>query len=85
MLLVEMMPTCVEERRHRDSATLVRGVDTYRNYDEEYRPVEEFGEGELAAWHELARRRGRNVFHNSQLPLSEAYGGERRSPATIAR
>jgi len=85
MLLVEMMPTCVEERRHRDSATLVRGVDTYRNYDEEYRPVEEFGSGELAAWHELARRRGRNVFHNSQLPLSEAYGGERRSPATIAR
>jgi non-heme Fe2+,alpha-ketoglutarate-dependent halogenase len=77
MLLVEMMPTCVEERTHRDSATLVRGVDTYRNYDEEYRPVEEFGPGELAAWHALAQKRAKNVFHNSKLPVSEAYGGAR--------
>lgn len=84
MLLVEMMPTCVEQRRHRDSATLVRGVDNYRNYDDEHRPVEEFGPAELAAWQELARKRGSNVFHNSQLPLSEAYGGKRHGAGTMS-
>jgi ectoine hydroxylase-related dioxygenase (phytanoyl-CoA dioxygenase family) len=75
MLLVEMMPAAVEERRHRDSATLVRGVDRFHNYDEEFRPTEEFGPAEQAAWHALAQKRARNVFHNSALPVSEAYGG----------
>ena len=84
MLLVEMMPTCVEERTHRDSATLVRGVDTYRNYDDERRPVEEFGPEELAAWHALAQKRAKNVFHNSKLPVSEAYGGARAAATTAS-
>ncbi len=84
MLLVEMMPTCVEERTHRDSATLVRGVDKYRNYDDERRPVEEFGPEELAAWHALAQKRAKNVFHNSKLPVSEAYGGARAGAPAAA-
>jgi hypothetical protein len=79
MLLVEMMPTCVDERLHRDSATLVRGVDAYKNFDEERRPVEEFGPGELAAWHALAQRRARNIFQGSSLPVSEAFGGKAAS------
>jgi non-haem Fe2+, alpha-ketoglutarate-dependent halogenase len=81
MLLVEMMPTCVEQRLHRDSATLVRGVDKYRNYDDERRPVEEFGPEELAAWHALAQKRAKNVFQSSSLPVSEAYGAAPASPA----
>ena len=75
LLLVEMMPACVEQRAHRDSAMLVRGVDNYRNYDDEPRPKTEFGAEELAAWQRVVEKRARNVFRGSKLPVSEAYGG----------
>jgi ectoine hydroxylase-related dioxygenase (phytanoyl-CoA dioxygenase family) len=77
LLLVEMMPTCVEQRMHRDSAMLVRGVDNYRNYDDEPRPRVEFGPEELAAWQRVVQKRARNVFVGSNLAISEAYGGKR--------
>jgi non-haem Fe2+, alpha-ketoglutarate-dependent halogenase len=76
MLLVEMMPTSVEERAHRDSAMLVRGVDRYGNYDAEPRPKVEFGADEVAAWEAVVRKRARNVFAGSKLAVSEAYGGK---------
>ena len=69
MLLVEMMPTCVEERTHRDSATLVRGVDKYRTYDDERRPTEEFGPEELAG---VARPRAE--AREERVPQQQAAG-----------
>ena len=76
LLLVEMMPACVEQRAHRDSAMLVRGVDNYRNYDHEPPARAEFGPDELAAWQNVVSKRAKNVFRGSSLPLSEAYGGK---------
>lgn len=76
MLLVEMMPTCVEQRLHRDSALLVRGVDTYHTYDPEPEPRVEFGPDEVAAWQSVVQKRAQNVFVGSGLPVSEAYGGQ---------
>jgi hypothetical protein len=76
MLLVEMMPTCVEERAFRDSAMLVRGVDRFRNYDSEPRPKVEFGPDEIGAWQSVVEKRARNVFVGSKLAVSEAYGGK---------
>lgn len=76
LLLVEMMPACVEQRAHRDSAMLVRGVDNYHNYDDEPRPKIEFGREELAAWQSVVQKRARNVFQGSNLQLTEAYGGK---------
>lgn len=78
VLLVEMMPTCVEQRAHRDSAMLVRGTDRYRNYDDEPRPRVELGPEERAAWQRVVEKRARNVFQGSALPVSEAYGGTTR-------
>jgi ectoine hydroxylase-related dioxygenase (phytanoyl-CoA dioxygenase family) len=75
VLLVEMMPACVEQRAHRDSAMPVRGTDNYRNYDHEAGARVEFGPDELAAWQRVVEKRARNVFRGSQLPVSEAYGG----------
>ncbi len=75
LLLVEMMPACVEQRAHRDSAMLVRGVDNYRNYDHEPPARTEFGPEELAAWQRVVDKRAKNVFRGSALPVSEAYGG----------
>jgi non-heme Fe2+,alpha-ketoglutarate-dependent halogenase len=76
LLLVEMMPACVEQRAHRDSAMLVRGVDSYRNYDHEPPARTELGPDELAAWQQVVSKRAKNVFRGSALPVSEAYGGK---------
>ena len=76
ILLVEMMPTHTEVRAHRDSAMLVRGVDTYGHVDIDPSPKIEFGEAELAAWRNTTKKTGKNVFANSPLKPTEVYGGE---------
>jgi ectoine hydroxylase-related dioxygenase (phytanoyl-CoA dioxygenase family) len=75
MLLVEMMPTHVEARAHRDTAMLVRGVDDYGNVDVDPSPKVEFGEAELTAWQNATRKTGKNIFEGSPLPPTEIYGG----------
>jgi hypothetical protein len=76
LLLVEMMPAHVEQRAHRDSAMLVRGIDSYRTYDHEEPARIELGPQELAAWQRVVEKRAKNVFRGSALPVSEAYGGK---------
>ena len=76
VLLVEMMPTRTEIRAHRDTAMLVRGVDTYSHVDIDPSPKVEFGETELAAWRNTTKKTGKNVFANSPLAPSEVYGGK---------
>ena len=81
ILLVEMMPTHTEVRAHRDSAMLVRGVDTYNNVDIDPSPKIEFGPEELAAWRNTTQKTGKNVFANSPLKPTGVYGGEGASPS----
>ena len=76
VLLVEMMPTHVEIRAHRDSGMLVRGVDTFRHVDCDPSPKEEFGPAELAAWRNASRKTGKNVFANSPLEPNGIYSKE---------
>lgn len=76
ILLVEMMPTHTEERAHRDTAMLVRGVDAYHNVDIDPSPKEEFGAAELETWRNTTRKTGRNVFADSPLKPTDVYGGE---------
>lgn len=76
ILLVEMIPTHTEVRAHRDSAMLVRGIDTYGHVDIDPSPKVEFGEAELAAWRNTTKKTGKNVFANSPLAPTEVYGGE---------
>jgi len=75
LLLVEMMPTHVHTRAHRDTAVLVRGTDEYNNVDIDPTPKVEFGEAELAAWQHATQKTGKNVFEGSPLPPTEVYGG----------
>ena len=75
VLLVEMMPTHVHERAHRDTGVLVRGVDKHNNVDIDPSPTVEFGEAELAAWQRATQTTGKNVFDGSPLPPTEVYGG----------
>lgn len=75
MLLVEMTPTHATSRRHRETAMLVRGTDSYNNFDPDPSPVAEFGAAEQATWLAATKKRGRNIFADSTLPVTEAYGG----------
>lgn len=77
VLLVEMMPTCVEVRANRDTGLLVRGVDKFGNVDHDPAPRVEFGPDELAAWRNATRKTGKNVFAGSPLAPTEVYGGTR--------
>jgi hypothetical protein len=80
MILVEMMPTHARSHRLRESAMLVRGTDTYDNHDLD-RPAEaDFGPEERAAWVAAMESRGKNIFTDSDLSVSEAYGGTRKLP-----
>ena len=76
ILLVEMMPTHVEARAHRDSAMLVRGVDNFGRVDFDPSPREEFGPNELVAWRNTSRKTGQNVFANSPLRPNGIYSEE---------
>lgn len=76
MLLVEMMPTHVHARAHRDTGVLVRGVDEYHNVDIDPSPKVEFGTAELEAWKNATRKTGKNVFDGSPLAKTEVYGGD---------
>ena len=75
VLLVEMMPTHVHQRAHRDTGMLVRGVDEYHHVDYDPSPEIEFGEKELAAWRRTTAKTGKNVFDGSPLKPTEVYGG----------
>jgi len=80
MLLVEMMPAHAYHVNFRDSAMLVRGVDTHNNFDTDPRPDAEFSPTAQANWKRAIDRRAKIIFAGSRLAPSEAYGGTR--PAT---
>jgi hypothetical protein len=80
LLLVEMHPTWATPPARRQSTMLVRGVDTYGNFDDEPRPDAEWSPQALANWAAVTERRAKLIFADSVIGPSEAYGGSR--PAT---
>ena len=79
LLLVEMVPTWAKGRM-RQTAMLVRGVDTHGHFDDEGRPDGEFSETALANWKAAVESRVKLIFEDSRIGPSVAYGGAR--PAT---
>jgi ectoine hydroxylase-related dioxygenase (phytanoyl-CoA dioxygenase family) len=79
LLLVEMLPTWAKAPRVRQSALLVRGSDTYGNFDDEPRPDGEWTATALANWSAVVDKRARLIFEDSKIGASEAYGGTRRA------
>src|SRR6266850_347472 len=80
LLLVEMLPTWAKPAKVRQPAMLMRGVDTYGNFDDEPRPDGEYTEPALANWSRVVGARAKLLFEDSRYGPSEAYGGTR--PAT---
>jgi non-heme Fe2+,alpha-ketoglutarate-dependent halogenase len=79
LLLVEMLPTWAKPPRIRQSALLVRGTDTYGNFDDEPRPDGEWTASAVANWSTVVDKRARLIFEDSKIGASEAYGGTRRA------
>ena len=77
LLLIEMVPTWAAMAKFRESAMLVRGTDTFNNFDDEPRPDAEFSETALANWKRVVDARAKRLFADSRLAPSEAYGGHR--------
>jgi non-haem Fe2+, alpha-ketoglutarate-dependent halogenase len=77
LLLVEMLPTWATPPKIRQSALLVRGVDTYGNFDDEPRPDGEWTETAVANWTAVTTKRAKLIFADSRIGASQAYGGER--------
>jgi non-heme Fe2+,alpha-ketoglutarate-dependent halogenase len=77
LLLIEMVPTWAAMDKFRESAMLVRGTDTFKNFDDEPRPDAEFSDTALANWKRVVDARAKRLFADSRLAPSEAYGGQR--------
>ncbi|MHB1219123.1 MAG: phytanoyl-CoA dioxygenase family protein [Alphaproteobacteria bacterium] len=79
MLLVEMMPASAYQAQGREAAMLVRGKDRYGNFELDQPPRTEFGQVEIESWQRSVSIRAKVIFSDSVLPVSEAYGGVKRT------
>ena len=79
LLLVEMLPTWAKPPRIRQSAMLMRGEDTYGNFDDEPRPDGEWSAQAVANWTAVTTKRASLIFADSKIGPSVAYGGSRQA------
>jgi ectoine hydroxylase-related dioxygenase (phytanoyl-CoA dioxygenase family) len=79
LLLVEMLPTWANAPKIRQSAMLMRGVDTHGNFDDEPRPDAEWSEQAVANWTAVTTKRASLIFKDSKIGPSIAYGGTRQA------
>jgi len=61
-LAIRYIPTDVKQLKVRDSATLVRGVDRYQNFDHEPRPSRDLSEAALAAHADAIARQVKALY-----------------------
>ena len=78
VLLVEMMPASATQLRDREAAMLVRGRDRFGHFETDRPAVEEFGAAEQESWRRSVSLRAKVIFADSELAVSEAYGGGAR-------
>ena len=79
LLLVEMLPTWAKPPRVPQPTMLLRGVDTYGNFEDEPRPDAEWSEQALASWSAITTKRANLIFADSKIGPSVAYGGTRQA------
>jgi hypothetical protein len=82
LLLVEMLPTWASAPKVRQSAMLMRGVDTYGTFDDEPRPDAEWSPTAVANWTKVVNARAKLIFADGKVAPSEAYGGTARGDIT---
>jgi non-heme Fe2+,alpha-ketoglutarate-dependent halogenase len=61
-LAIRYIPTYVKQTKVRDSAMLVRGADTFRNFDYEPRPRQDLDQAALAAHADSVERQVKALY-----------------------
>ena len=74
LFLLEMVPTAAYQHAPRESAILVRGKDTYSNFDLDPQPKTEMGAAELAAWQRAVEIQATVLFSGAQRPPRALHG-----------
>jgi non-haem Fe2+, alpha-ketoglutarate-dependent halogenase len=74
IFLLEMVPTHAYQDEPRESAILVRGTDTYCNFDPDPQPKTEMGTAELAAWQRAVEIQSSVLFRGAQRPARALHG-----------
>ena len=74
IFLLEMVPTHAYQHEPRESAILVRGTDTYGNFDPDPQPKTEMGTAELAAWRRAVEIQSSVLFRGAQRPARALHG-----------
>jgi non-heme Fe2+,alpha-ketoglutarate-dependent halogenase len=74
IFLLEMVPTHAYQHEPRESAVLVRGTDTYGNFDPDPQPKTEMGTAELAAWQRAVEIQSSVLFRGAQRPARALHG-----------
>lgn len=68
LFLLEMVPTRAYQHAPRESAVLVRGSDSYGNFDVDPPPREELGAAELLAWQRAVEIQASVLFRGAERP-----------------
>jgi hypothetical protein len=68
LFLLEMIPTHAYQHEPRESAVLVRGVDTFGNFDVDPVPHVELGPDEVAAWERAVEIQASVLFRGAARP-----------------
>lgn len=68
VFLVEMIPTHAYQHEPRESATLVRGTDSFGNFDVDPKPQSELGAAEAAAWERAVAIQASVLFRGAERP-----------------
>jgi non-haem Fe2+, alpha-ketoglutarate-dependent halogenase len=82
LFLLEMIPTHAYQHAPRESAMLVRGFDSYGNFDIDSRPVTEMGAVELAAWQHAVEIQASVLFRGAERPPRALAGMTSGRPPT---
>jgi ectoine hydroxylase-related dioxygenase (phytanoyl-CoA dioxygenase family) len=72
--LLEMIPTHAYQHEPRESAALVRGVDTFANFDRDPRPKIELGSAEVAAWEKAVAIQASVLFRGAERAPRALHG-----------
>ena len=74
LFLLEMVPTHAYQHEPRESAVLVRGQDSFGNFDQDPQPQTEMGAMELAAWQRAVEIQSSVLFRGAQRPPRALHG-----------
>jgi non-heme Fe2+,alpha-ketoglutarate-dependent halogenase len=72
--LLEMIPTHAYQHAPRESAALVRGTDTFGNFDRDPRPQVELGAAEVEAWEKAVAIQASVLFRGAERAPRALHG-----------